>query len=116
MKNWTSLLAAGAILAFAAPVGSAAIGSTATAGKKITSVKHVKKSKHAKHTVAKIGYGPYAYLGSTQLFNTSTNGWGATPMISVPAAHMTITAESAYELFSFEPAPSVKNIADAIRK
>ena len=65
MKTWTSILAAGAILAFAAPVGSAAIDSMASnaSGKQVANVKHVKK--HAKHSAIRVGYGPYAYLGDT---------------------------------------------------
>jgi hypothetical protein len=50
----TSILAAGAILAFAAQAGTAA-----------TNVDHVKKSKVAKHSAIRVGYGPYAYLGDT---------------------------------------------------
>src|SRR5262249_10842849 len=44
VKTWTSILAAGAILAFAAPFAAASSGT---------------------HSSAKVGYGPYAYLGST---------------------------------------------------
>jgi len=54
VKTLTSILAAGAILAFAAQAGTAA-----------TNVDHVKKSKVAKHSAIRVGYGPYAYLGDT---------------------------------------------------
>jgi hypothetical protein len=47
MKALTSILAAGAILAFAAQAGTAA------------------NVKHAKDSTVKVGYGPYAYLGNT---------------------------------------------------
>ena len=47
MKTLMSILAAGAILAFAAQAGTAAT------------------LKHAKHSTIRVGYGPYAYLGST---------------------------------------------------
>ena len=47
MKTLTSILAAGAILAFAAQAGTAA------------------NVKHAKHSTIRVGYGPYAYLGDT---------------------------------------------------
>jgi hypothetical protein len=75
MKTWTSILAAGAILAFAAPVGSAALGTypdgvsssrsiAPNAANQLMNGSHVKRGKHAKHT-ARVGYGPYAYLGNT---------------------------------------------------
>jgi hypothetical protein len=51
VKTLTPILAAGAILAFAAQAGTAA------------NVKHVKKGESARHSAAKVGYGPYAYLG-----------------------------------------------------
>jgi hypothetical protein len=47
VKTFTSILAAGAILAFAAQAGTAA------------------NVKHAKHSTSRVGYGPYAYLGNT---------------------------------------------------
>ena len=47
MKKLTSILAAGAVLAFAAQAGNAA------------------NLKHAKQSSIRVGYGPYAYLGST---------------------------------------------------
>ena len=46
MKTLTSILALGAILAFAAQPGTAA------------------NVKHAKHSTIRVGYGPYAYLGN----------------------------------------------------
>src|SRR3982751_6491474 len=56
VKTLTSILAAGAILAFAAQAGNAA---------------------NAKHSTAKVGYGPYAYLGDTATAKRSTIsiGW-----------------------------------------
>ena len=66
MKTLSSILAAGAILAFAAQAGTAA------------NVKHTKHSiiarigwgyrgdtADAKHSTVRAGYGPYAYLGDT---------------------------------------------------
>jgi hypothetical protein len=53
VKTLTSILAAGAIVALAAQAGFAA------------NVKHVKKSHIAQPLTLKVGYGPYAYLGST---------------------------------------------------
>jgi hypothetical protein len=47
VKTLTSILAAGAILAFAAQAGTAA------------------NARHAKHSTIRVGYGPYAYLGNT---------------------------------------------------
>ena len=47
MKTLTSIVAACAILAFAAQAGTAA------------------NVKHTKHSTARVGYGPYAYLGNT---------------------------------------------------
>ena len=54
MKTLTSILATGAILAFAAQAGTAA------------------NLKHAKHSTVRVGYGPYAYLGNTAQANHST--------------------------------------------
>ena len=77
MKTWTSILAAGAILAFAAPAGLAASGSPAS-GASTHSIARVGIGPYAymggtaavkkhvvKHSVARSGIGPYAYLGST---------------------------------------------------
>jgi hypothetical protein len=47
VKTFTSILAAGAILAFAAQAGTAA------------------SLKHTKHSTTRVGYGPYAYLGNS---------------------------------------------------
>ena len=60
MKTLTSILAAGAILAFAAQAGTAA------------------NVKNAKHSTIKVGYGPYAYLGNTAAKH-STNRVGSSP-------------------------------------
>lgn len=77
MKTWTSILATGAILAFAAPAGHAALGNYPDYGvgssrsmapntaKQLMNVSHVKRGKHVKHIAIRVGYGPYAYLGST---------------------------------------------------
>jgi hypothetical protein len=54
VKTFTSILAAGAILAFAAQAGTAA------------------NVKHAKHSTSRVGYGPYAYLGNTAPTKHST--------------------------------------------
>ena len=56
MKTLTSILAAGAILAFAAQAGTAA------------------NVKNAKHSTIKVGYGPYAYLGNTAVEHTNRVG------------------------------------------
>jgi hypothetical protein len=56
MKTLTSILAAGAILAFAAQAGTAA------------------NVKNAKHSTIKVGYGPYAYLGNTAVKQTKRIG------------------------------------------
>ena len=57
MKTLTSILAVGAILAFAAQAGIAA------------------NVRHAKHSTIRVGYGPYAYLGNTAVkHGTSTVG------------------------------------------
>jgi hypothetical protein len=86
MKTWTSILAAGAILAFAAPAGNAArdnlvgngvrspyyyLGNTQepTTGKQITKVNTSRSVQDAKHTAIAVGNGvrsPYYYLGNTQ--------------------------------------------------
>jgi hypothetical protein len=63
VKTLTSILAAGAVLAFAAQAGSAA------------GVKHVKKSELAKHSAIR-GYGPYAYLGNTAAVSPDGAGYG----------------------------------------
>ena len=60
MKTLTSILAAGAILAFAAQAGTAA------------------NAKHAKQSTIRVGYGPYAYLGNTAA-NHSTTRVGSSP-------------------------------------
>jgi hypothetical protein len=66
MKTWTSILAAGAILAFAAPAGNAALGNYPDYGvSSSASGKQIKNVKKAKHAAIKVGSGPYAYLGST---------------------------------------------------
>ncbi|HZQ90101.1 MAG TPA: hypothetical protein VFA42_08825 [Gaiellaceae bacterium] len=59
MKTLTSIVAAGAILAFAAQAGTAA------------NVKHVAKSVHSS---IRVGYGPYAYLGNTARVSASEAG------------------------------------------
>jgi len=61
VKTLTSILAAGAILAFAAQAGTAA------------------NVKHAKHSTTRVGYGPYAYLGSTAPAKQSTSRVGYGP-------------------------------------
>jgi hypothetical protein len=61
VKALTTILTAGAILAFAAQAGTAA------------------NLKHAKHSTIKVGYGPYAYLGSTAQATRSTIGAGVGP-------------------------------------
>ena len=61
MKALTSILTAGAILAFAAQAGTAA------------------NLKHAKHSTIRVGYGPYAYLGNTAQANHSTIRAGVGP-------------------------------------
>jgi hypothetical protein len=61
VKTLTSILAAGAILAFAAQAGTAA------------------NVKHAKQSTAKVGYGPYAYLGDTATAKQSTVKAGIGP-------------------------------------
>ncbi len=61
MKTLTSIVAAGAILAFAAQAGTAA------------------NVKHAKHSTARVGYGPYAYLGNTAQAKQSTIRVGYSP-------------------------------------
>ena len=61
MKTLTSILAAGAILAFAAQAGTAA------------------NVKHAKHSTIKVGYGTYAYLGNTAAPKHSTIRPGSGP-------------------------------------
>ena len=61
MKTLTSILAAGAILAFAAQAGTAA------------------NFKHAKHSTTRVGYGPYAYLGNTVAAKNSTSRVGNSP-------------------------------------
>ena len=81
MKTWTSILAAGAILAFAVPAGNAALGDNldhgvstghsigSTTGKQSKKVKHIKKGKHVNHTAIPVGngvYSPYYYLGNTE--------------------------------------------------
>ena len=58
MKTLTSILAAGAILAFAAQAGIAA---------------------NVKHSAIKVGYGPYAYLGNTAAAKQSTARVGFGP-------------------------------------
>jgi len=75
MKTWTSILAAGAILAFAVPAGNAALRDNldhgVSTGHSIASTtgKHLKNVKHANHTAIAVGNGvdsPYYYLGNTQ--------------------------------------------------
>jgi hypothetical protein len=61
VKTLTSILAAGAILAFAAQAGTAA------------------NLKHAKHGTVRVAYGPYAYLGSTATAKHNTNTAGSSP-------------------------------------
>ena len=61
MKTLSSILAAGAILAFAAQAGTAA------------------NVKHAKHSSVRVGYGPYAYLGDTATAKHSTIKTGSGP-------------------------------------
>jgi hypothetical protein len=61
VKTLTSILAAGAILAFAAQAGTAA------------------NVKHAKHSTARVGYGPYAYLGDTAQAKQGTTRVGFGP-------------------------------------
>jgi hypothetical protein len=61
VKTLTSILAAGAILAFAAQAGTAA------------------SVKHTKHSTIKIGYGPYAYLGNSAAAKHSTIKSGSGP-------------------------------------
>jgi len=61
VKMLTSILAAGAILAFAAQAGTAA------------------NVKHAKHSTTRVGYGPYAYLGNTAQAKHSTTSVGYGP-------------------------------------
>ena len=61
MKTLTSILAVGAILAFAAQPGIAA------------------NVKHAKHSTIRVGYGPYAYLGNVAPVNRSTIWVGNSP-------------------------------------
>jgi hypothetical protein len=82
MKTWTSILAAGAILAFAAPLGNAALRAipdnadavvrsshsmASTTGKQLKNVKHVTKAKHAAISVGNGVYGPYAYVPADSL-------------------------------------------------
>ena len=69
MKTWTSLLAAGAILAFAVPAGNAALRDNldhgVSTGHSIASTSG-KHAKHAKHTaIAVSNDSPYYYLGNT---------------------------------------------------
>jgi len=61
VKTLTSILAVGAILAFAAQAGTAA------------------NVRHAKQSTAKVGYGPYAYLGDTATSKNSTIKTGIGP-------------------------------------
>jgi hypothetical protein len=61
VKTLTSILAAGAILAFAAQAGTAA------------------NVKHAKQSSVRVGYGPYAYLGDTATAKHSTIKTGSGP-------------------------------------
>jgi hypothetical protein len=61
VKTLTSILAAGAILAFAAQAGTAA------------------NVKHAKHSTIRVGYGPYAYLGNTAHAKHNTTRVGSSP-------------------------------------
>ena len=61
MKTFSSILAAGAILAFAAQAGTAA------------------NVKHAKHSTTRVGYGPYAYLGNSAQAKHSTTKVGSSP-------------------------------------
>jgi hypothetical protein len=58
VKALTSIVAAGAILAFAAQAGTAA------------------NVKHSTHSTVRVGYGPYAYLGDTAQAKRSTIGVG----------------------------------------
>ena len=60
MKTLTSILAAGAIVAFGAQAGMAA------------------NAKNTRHSTIKVGYGPYAYLGNTAVKH-STNRVGSSP-------------------------------------
>ena len=57
MKTLTSILAAGAVLAFAAQAGTAA---------------------NTKQSTIKVGYGPYAYLGNTAAKHSTTRA-GSSP-------------------------------------
>jgi hypothetical protein len=72
MKTWTSLLAAGAILAFAVPAGNAALRDNldhgVSTGHSIASTtgKQIKNVKHAKIAVGNGVDSPYYYLGNTQ--------------------------------------------------
>jgi hypothetical protein len=61
VKTLSSILAAGAILAFAAQAGTAA------------------NVKHAKQSSVRVGYGPYAYLGDTATAKHSTIKTGSGP-------------------------------------
>jgi hypothetical protein len=61
VKTLTSIVTAGAILAFAAQAGTAAT------------------VKHTKHGTARVGYGPYAYLGNTAQAKHSTIRVGSSP-------------------------------------
>jgi hypothetical protein len=63
VKTFTPILAAGAILAFAAQAGTAA------------NVKHAKKGELARHSAIKVGYGPYAYLGNKAPASASGAGY-----------------------------------------
>ena len=78
MKALTSILAAGAILAFAAQPGIAA------------------NVKHAKHSTTKVGYGPYAYLGNTAQDKQSTTRVGYGPYAylgnTAPVGYAPVTA------------------------
>jgi hypothetical protein len=63
VKTLTSILAAGAILAFAAQAGTAAT------------------VKHAKHSTARLGTGPYVYLGNIATAKHITSRVGSSPYV-----------------------------------